>query len=183
MGRERWTNRLTVESCLSLDIESFRRAGTVPSSQLGVSGEVVWTMPSGAFLGRLDYATQTTLAGTKIHVREQTRMLCSQLVEIQEQQVELSTSSTNFGGERYWFLCGCWRQVGKLYLPPGEGVFRCRKCYNLIHRTAQKHDDRVYRLARNPSALNAALESASVITLNPAIRDQVKSGHREWPKT
>ena len=24
---------------------------------------------------------------------------------------------------------------------------------------------------------------ASVITLNPAIRDQVKSGHREWPKT
>jgi hemoglobin len=23
----------------------------------------------------------------------------------------------------------------------------------------------------------------SVITLNPAIRDQVKSGHREWPKT
>jgi hypothetical protein len=24
---------------------------------------------------------------------------------------------------------------------------------------------------------------ASVIRLNPAIRDQVKSGHREWPKT
>jgi hypothetical protein len=24
---------------------------------------------------------------------------------------------------------------------------------------------------------------ASVITLNPAIRDRVKSGHREWPKT
>jgi hypothetical protein len=23
----------------------------------------------------------------------------------------------------------------------------------------------------------------SVITLNPAIRDRVKSGHREWPKT
>jgi hypothetical protein len=24
---------------------------------------------------------------------------------------------------------------------------------------------------------------ASVIRLNPAIRDRVKSGHREWPKT
>jgi hypothetical protein len=26
-------------------------------------------------------------------------------------------------------------------------------------------------------------EATSVITLNPAIRDRVKSGHREWPKT
>jgi len=25
--------------------------------------------------------------------------------------------------------------------------------------------------------------AASVIRLNPAIRDRVKSGHREWPKT
>jgi ribosome-binding protein aMBF1 (putative translation factor) len=25
--------------------------------------------------------------------------------------------------------------------------------------------------------------AASVIGLNPAIRDRVKSGHREWPKT
>jgi transposase len=27
------------------------------------------------------------------------------------------------------------------------------------------------------------LMKASVITLNPAIRDQVKTGHRDWPKT
>jgi hypothetical protein len=27
------------------------------------------------------------------------------------------------------------------------------------------------------------LARASVIGLNPAIRDRVKSGHREWPKT
>jgi hypothetical protein len=159
MGRERWTTRLTVESCLALDIESFRHSGTVPSSQLGVCGEVVWKTPLGDFLGRLDYATQTTLAGTKIHIHEQVRMLCSQLVEIPEQKIELSTSPTNFGGERYWFLCGCWAQVGRLYLPPREGVFRCRHCYNLIHRSAQRHDQRIYRLARNPAALKAALES------------------------
>jgi hypothetical protein len=159
MGRERWTNRLTVESCLSLDIESFRRAGTVPSSQLGVSGEVVWKTLSGDFLGWLDYATQTTLAGTKIHVREQVRMLCSRVVEIPEQQIDLTTSPTNFNGKRYWFLCGCWRQVGRIYLPPGEGIIRCRHCYNLIHRSAQRHDQRVYDLARNPLALNAALQS------------------------
>jgi addiction module HigA family antidote len=27
------------------------------------------------------------------------------------------------------------------------------------------------------------IAQTSVITLNPAIRDRVKSGHREWPKT
>jgi hypothetical protein len=32
-------------------------------------------------------------------------------------------------------------------------------------------------------ATTAVAVSASVITLNPAIRDRVKSGHREWPKT
>ena len=32
-------------------------------------------------------------------------------------------------------------------------------------------------LLRNPT------EETSVITLNPAIRDRVKSGHREWQKT
>lgn len=159
MGRDRWTTRLTVESCLSLGIESFRRAGTVPSSQLGISGEVIWKTPSGDFLGRLDYATQTTLEATKIHIREQIRMLCSQLVEFPEQQIELSTSPTNFGGERYWFLCGCWRQVGRLYLPPADGILRCRDCHNLTYGSAQRYDQRVYDLARNPLALDAAFRS------------------------
>ena len=35
---------------------------------------------------------------------------------------------------------------------------------------------------RDMSALEQVY-TPSVITLNPAIRDQVKSGHREWPKT
>lgn len=75
MGRERWTTRLTVESCLWLDIESFRRAGTVPSSRLGISGELVWETPSGDFLGRLDYVTQTTLE-TRCHQTARLRIAC-----------------------------------------------------------------------------------------------------------
>ena len=159
MGRDRCTTRLTVESCLFLSVEFFRHAGTVPSSQLGLSGEAVWKTPSGDVFGRLDYATQTTLEATTVHIREQTRMLCSRLVEIPEQQIKLSTSRTNFGGKRYWFLCGCWAQVGRLYLPPSEGILRCRRCYDLIHKSAQSHDQRVYDLARNPLALDAAFQS------------------------
>jgi hypothetical protein len=35
----------------------------------------------------------------------------------------------------------------------------------------------------NPDQTADEAFRASVITLNPAIRDRVKSGHREWPKT
>ena len=162
VGRPRWTTRLTVEDCLPLDIESFRHAGTIPSTQLGASGEMFWTSPSGIPLGGLDYVTQTTWHATKIHIRDQVIVWRSQPIEIPEQRIEITTSKTNFGGERYWFYCGCWRQVGKLYLPPGKTIFRCRRCYNLTYRSAQQHDHRVYDLARDPSALQAALASEKI---------------------
>ncbi len=163
MGRERWTNRLTVESCLPLDVEVFRRAGMIPTGPLGMADELTWTLPSGAVLGWLRYVTLTDCEGTTtFRIPEQYARLRSQLSDIPEQRIELTTTAPHLGGERFWFYCGCWRQVGKLYLPPGEVVFRCRRCYNLIHRSAQHHDQRVYELARDPVALLAALESEKV---------------------
>lgn len=159
MGRKRWTNRLTVDDCLSLDVESFRRAGMIPSISRGLSGTLTWTHCSGAFLGRLDYVTVVDWEGTTIRIREQLAKLHSELTEIPEQKIQVTTTEPYLGGERFWFYCACWRQVGKLYLPPGEVVFRCRRCYNLIHKSAQRHDQRVYDLARNPLALDAAFQS------------------------
>ena len=59
MGRSRWTNRLTVESCLDLDVASSRRDGIIPTGPLGMADEVTWTLPSGVILGRLAYAILT----------------------------------------------------------------------------------------------------------------------------
>jgi hypothetical protein len=56
MGRSRWTTRLNVESCLDLDVASFRRDGIIPTGPLGMADEVTWTLPSGVILGRLAYA-------------------------------------------------------------------------------------------------------------------------------
>jgi hypothetical protein len=36
---------------------------------------------------------------------------------------------------------------------------------------------------QKPSNILFLVEGPSVIRLNPAIRDRVKSGHRAWPKT
>jgi hypothetical protein len=162
MGRPRWTTRRTVESCLDLDVGSFRRDGLVPTGPFGMTDEVTWTNSSGAVLGRLKYAILTDWQGTAIYIQEQTTRLYSVLTEIPEQRIELTTTPQHLGGERFWFYCGCWRQVGKLYLPPGEVVLRCRYCYDLIHRSAQRHDQRVYELARDPFALRAALESKKI---------------------
>ena len=51
------------------------------------------------------------------------------------------------------------KRVGRLYLTPGQRIFRCRRCYHLTYRSAQTHDQRKYDLARNPVALEAALRS------------------------
>jgi hypothetical protein len=49
-------------------------------------------------------------------------------------EVSLVTTSCNYGGVRYWFVCPtCSRRVGGLYLAPGEHYFMCRQCNNLTY--------------------------------------------------
>lgn len=80
--------------------------------------------------------------------------------------IPIITTRPHLGGTRYWFRCPvvrdgkrCGRRVRKLYLPPGLNVFGCRDCYHLTYRSVQEHDDRKYKLARNLSAVEAAIDS------------------------
>src|SRR5262249_61760480 len=83
--------------------------------------------------------------------------------------IDLATTRPRFGGLRWWFLCpGCDGRVGKLYLPPGERLFSCRKCHDLTYTSCQQHDRRVDALRRNPeqlAALAANLKNASLAQL------------------
>ena len=156
MGRHRWTSRLTVEDCpLFLCAASFYRAGTFGCFP-GTTSGLTWTKASGECLGRLecrlDYSEPGGLA---IYVRRQ----CPRFnVVVDDQEIPVTTVRPHLGGARFWFVCGCGRRVGRLYLP-GQQVFRCRRCYQLTYRSAQTHDQRKYDLARNPVALEAALRS------------------------
>jgi hypothetical protein len=155
MGRHRWTTRLTVEDCqLCLCVASFHRAGTFACPP-GTISTLKWTSPSDEWLGRLecrlDHSGPTGLA---IYIRRQ----CARIsVPVDEQLVPITTVQPHLGGKRFWFLCGCGRRAGRLYLPPGQGIFRCRHCYNLTYRSAREHDQRLYDLSRNPAALLLAL--------------------------
>ncbi|MBI3292177.1 MAG: hypothetical protein HYZ73_05135 [Elusimicrobia bacterium] len=89
--------------------------------------------------------------------------------------IELATVPCRFGGFQYWFICpavkngvSCHRRVMKLYLPPGAVYFACRCCYELTYRSCQEHDGRLAKLAKNPLAVYALMNS-------PNPRDQLKA--------
>ncbi len=54
------------------------------------------------------------------------------------QEITVVSTASNLDGFVRWFICpACRRRVGKLYLPPGEAVFLCRKCHGLGYRQQQ----------------------------------------------
>jgi len=159
MGRHRWSNRLTVEDCpLALDVLGFHRAGTLTGPE-GATVTVKWTIPGELCpLGRLEYRIDHSgPTGLAIYVRRQ----CVRInLTVDEQRVSVATVRPHLGGERPWFVCGCGRRAGRLYLPPGQRAFRCRHCHHLTYRSAQEHDKRVYDLAQDADALILALEES-----------------------
>jgi hypothetical protein len=177
MGRHRWTNRLTVEDCpLRLCVESFHRAGAFACPP-GTISTLKWTGPGDEWLGRLecriDHSGPTGLA---IYIRQQ----CAQIsAPVDEQTIPVTTVRPPLGGKRFWFVCSCGQRAGRLYLPPGQQVFRCRHCHYLTYRSAQTQDKRRYALARDPMALRAALCSENPHEFMLGLRAVPLSIHRE----
>ncbi|MBI4298690.1 MAG: hypothetical protein HY666_02920 [Chloroflexi bacterium] len=155
MGRWAWSNRSTVEECLSIDIPwlsrhdyfcGFNGGGIQWKNSLGevtisIGIQVSLIGDLGGNYLRLQY-TQTSHSGEKAAL---------------DYKVELVNTSCNYGGVRYWFICPlvvngktCSRRVAKLYLPPRGKYFGCRQCYSLTYRSCKEHDKRVDALRRLP---------------------------------
>lgn len=169
MGRHRWTNRLTVEQCLSLDVTRMQRDGVFASPH-GRGWTISWPRDfgrPGAVLGLavvrskdlgLGLITSPDFAETK--AKDSAVKLSGNYF------IPVTTTNPHLGGKRPWFLCPIDyynkrhdRRVRKLYLPPGETVFGCRRCHNLTYQSARRHDKFVYALARNPEKLIVELRS------------------------
>jgi len=158
MGRHRWTNRLTVEDCpFVVDVLKFHRAGTLACDH-GTISTLTWTdRVVGVRLGRLECRVEHSgLTGLALYIRRQ----CVRLnVVVEPHLIPVGTVRPHLGGKRFWFVCGCGRRAGRLYLPPEQRAFRCRHCHSLTYRSAQTHDQRLYDLAKNPVALQLALQA------------------------
>jgi hypothetical protein len=159
MGRDRWSSRRIVEDCLPIPIEAFRRWGTF-SSPSARTGTITWTNSrTGDEMGRIDYVFQKDESEFAIRFCSPVGQLNSAQEFIEEVMVAITSTPCHFGGRRFWFQCRCGKRVGRLYLPPDQAIVGCRFCHNLIHRSAREHDPREYKLARDPIAIAAALDS------------------------
>lgn len=130
MGRKPWTSRLTVEECpIHLSTAAFCTAGIFKTAA-GTSFTVSWPLSNGESLGKLQFEVRADWRGRNL------------IAMGSGQTIRLATTRPHFGGERFWFVCGCGKRAGRLYLPSGETVFRCRLCYDLTFQSAQEHKTR-----------------------------------------
>jgi hypothetical protein len=116
-----------VERCLKLSVFDLKRLGlldnpgyTNASFRWGGSsvGYELWIEDRGGLL-RLSYTLTNGWTDRKEDI---------------DQQINLTTTSCNLGGYRYWFRCpSCNKRVGCLY---GDKRFLCRKCNDLIYRSS-----------------------------------------------
>jgi hypothetical protein len=160
MGRQSWSNRITVEQCISISTAWLNRYGYFDGLR---SGRIEWRNASGEVISSIgievlaanesieqDYL-RLYYTITKNHSEENTDL---------DYKVFLASTRCNFGGRRFWFLCPlsvndrpCQRRVGVLHLPPGGNYFGCRNCYNLTYKCQKEHDSRIDKLVADPGLL------------------------------
>ena len=170
MGRNRWTTRLTVEECYSIEIGQLVRAGAFAAdpailSSITIddsSGQRIWGITFRIFPDRT--------GATAAHFYHTVESTLSSPAWIQQQIVQIVTSQCNFGGIRRWFRCSllrngypCKRRVRVLFATPHEKLLGCRECHGLTYESAQTHDKRIDKLLKLPlEEFNQALTTGTL---------------------
>jgi hypothetical protein len=140
MGRAPWTTRTTVEDCpVEMRTTWYHRDGIFKLSP-GASWISSWWLNPTHFMGKLTLEITSTSAFHRgLYIPPQLFNFNGHSLMGNGQRIPLSRTRPHFGGSRVWFICECGRQSGKLHLPDGQTVFRCRRCYNLTYRSSQQH--------------------------------------------
>ena len=151
MGRYYPDKKMTVESCLNLDIRSLKKSGFL-------SGEVLKCATIEWFPGVVQTGSVQIVVILGLKKVDISYTLSQQDGDKRNYSYAIHLDSTPcpLGGLRWWFICpleGCERRVGVLYLPPGAERFGCRHCYNLTYQSVQKHDKRAYQWMNDPGVL------------------------------
>lgn len=77
---------------------------------------------------RVDEVIGQAISQTKQHIVEAG-------VQISDHSVQLTTTKTQFGGQRAWFICPiCQRRCGVLLQHPISNEIGCRRCLGLGYR-------------------------------------------------
>ena len=137
-GSGRWRDHVkaqVVEDCLFLDTAMLRRDGLLDGCF--VEGTFTWTSSSGKVVGSARYSLEHSADGTLLRL-----VFCVEAqyrLGVVENQVKLERTRPHYGGQRWWFLCPiCGTLARRLFLPPNESGFGCRRCRHLTYRSCQE---------------------------------------------
>jgi hypothetical protein len=154
--RRRSGRKMTVEECIAFSLSSLVRDGVfrAPPGTLCNSN---WTDSDQQETLRIYFSWDLTPSGQSfLRINERANKGSKPSRSVDAQSIEIVQTRLSFGLRR-WFRCPgpakdttCDRRAGFLYLPPGETRFCCRRCHDLVHLSAQRHDKRVDALLRLP---------------------------------
>jgi hypothetical protein len=135
--------RTPVETCYILDVNVLLRQGAL---RPGACSTQRWSIVE------IDEATAGASISTSASVNALTLSYtvsddCG-CIQDYSYTVCLKWVPCNFGGKRPYFVCpsvgnnlACRRRTAKLYLPPGEDLFLCRRCYRLTYYSCNESGD------------------------------------------
>ena len=138
-GSNRWndhTKKICVEDCLKLPIQPLIDRW----KQGQTKGQVLW---KGKREAQIAYYIDPSSLPSTLTLRY--KLISKHSTQSIEEKIQLATTSSVNGGQRWWMLCPmlsengemCGKRIGKLYLPPKRSRFGCRKCWELSYKSSQ----------------------------------------------
>ena len=167
--KQRSGRKMTVEECTAFSLSSLVRDGVFRAPP-GTLCRSKWTDSDEKETLRIYFSWDLTPTGQSfLRINERRGSASRSSSRIVAQSIEIVQTRLRFG-LRPWFLCPglgygatCHRRARFLYLPPGETRFCCRTCHDLVHLSAQRHDNRIDALLRLPlSEFKLALTNGSL---------------------
>lgn len=168
---ERFSKKGTVEGRYSLDTSDLKRWNMLTPGAGERAGSFSWGHGEQKNVASISY--RITVGPTSGALRL-LYALSAQKTEC-DYTVRLVTTPCRLGGVRWWFRCpltkngiACGRRVRKLYLC--GRYFGCRHCHDLVYRSQQESDSRVYAMARAGLDAMPPIEGASLTQMGVMLR-------------
>ena len=160
MGRHPYSSRLTCEEAIPISTSFLNKHNyfkrkisggdlkwSIGETQMAATDFVVSMIPGNEYV-RFIY----TYKNTNMEEREELDYI-----------VKLVSTTCNYGGKRWWFICPlivdnkiCNRRVGGLYIARGK-YFGCKHCHNLTYKSSQeshKYDRVLRKMGIDPKQAN-----------------------------
>ncbi len=142
MGSHRYSDRTFVEDCTCVDISDFRRNGmfseSTPKGPLVLDRLVVgpknWTLQASV--------KRDSQGSSQIELSWEVNGYDGKGWEIPLGIIQVEHLKNPLSGVHRFLICpspSCSRRVRKLFLPPGQEEFKCRRCHNLRYRSTNEN--------------------------------------------